>query len=158
MRFGAAILVGLLLLAFIQFGLMLGGDATRRFAVLVAPLGFLAVLAFSIRFALVGNPTALDRAAAAAVAGLASAALTIVAIVSGMVVFFVGLLSIALVFAGGKEGVAHFFGPVLLWSCGIFAASALVAQGLTYLGVASISRGPKRAGSPSSHPPPWRRP
>ena len=52
-----------------------------------------------------------------------------------MVLFFVGLFSMMLVFAGGKESVAHVFGPVLLWSSGIFAASALTAQGLTYLGI-----------------------
>ena len=53
--FRRRVLIGLLLLAAIQFGLLLGGDSAMRFGGVVAPLGFLAVLAFSLRFALVGT-------------------------------------------------------------------------------------------------------
>ena len=134
LRFAGVLVVGIFLLAAVQFILLLSGGLARGLAGPIFSLGLLLVTVLALRLAIVGNVTKLDRAAATAAAGATAIGITFVGVVAGTVLFGALVLSWLFLIAGGGDSVAAVFGPVAIAAGAVFAAAMFGARGLVYSG------------------------
>lgn len=134
LRFAGVLVVGIFLLAAVQFVLLLSGGSARGFSGPVFSLGLLLVTILALRLAISGNVTRLDRAAATAATSTSAVGLAFVGVLAGAVLLGTLVLSWLFLIAGGGDTVAAVFGPVAIAAGAIFAAAMFGAPGLVYSG------------------------
>ena len=138
LRFVGVLVVGIFLLAAVQFVLLLSGGFARGFSGPIFSLGLLLVTILALRLAISGNVTRLDRAAATAAAGTSAIGLAFVGVVAGTVLLGDVVLSWLFLIAGGGDAVAARLRPGRD-SCGaVFAAAMFGAPGLALFGLPDV--------------------
>jgi hypothetical protein len=132
LRFAGAAALGMFLLIALQFVLLFAGPGLRDWSGATLPLGLLLILVMSLRLAVRGNVTRIDRTVGTAAAGISAIALVFVLIVAGTILAVALLLSLVFLLGGGAQAAAALFGPVIIIAGAIFGLAGLAARGFAY--------------------------